>query len=169
MNNNNDNNNNNNNNDWHKVDSIYPPVEEIAFALQDEGKEKVIKRKSGEIKQHKFALIEKLARKVYSNIMKEFNNPDGLTKNVSRGTAPLYKEIILKRRHVDTHETNVFFHQFGKNGKVFLLANDIAHCGLELCIQSFQDYVRVDVDKRNSSRTSNDGLRLACIMLDSKF
>ena len=154
--------------EWHKVASIYPSPGEIATALQDAGKEKVVKNKKGQVTQHRFPLMEKLATDVYKRIFTELK-PEGLTKNVSRGKLPLYKEIVLKRRHVDVHETNPFFHQYRKDGKVYLIANDPKLCGLDLAVQSFQDYIKSETNKRNMSRTTNDGLRLSCIMLDAKF
>ena len=50
--------------EWHKVASIYPSPEEIATALQDAGKEKVVKNKKGQVTQHRFPLMEKLATDV---------------------------------------------------------------------------------------------------------
>lgn len=58
-----------------KDGDIYPKAEEIALALQDPGKAKVVKKKGSELSQFKFPLIEKLCNKIYNNIMKEFEQP----------------------------------------------------------------------------------------------
>ena len=154
---------------WHLCTGIYPSAEEIVVALQDLGKGKVVKQKKRDVQQHKYPLIEKLATKLYTGIQKEFNNPDGLTKNVTRGKQPLIREIIMARRHVDVSETHPFFHQHGRDGKVYLIANSPGHCGLDIAVKRFQDSIIQAMKQKNSARTYNDGIRLGCILLDSKY
>jgi hypothetical protein len=154
--------------EWKLVEGLYPDSEEIATALQDVGKRETVKRKGRDITRQKYPLIEKLARKLYSNIQKECNNPDGLTKNVHRGAQALYKELVLLRKHVDVTETNVFFHSFGEDGKVFLITNDPKHSGVDVAIGNFQSATQATLKIKNAARTCNDGLRVACILLDPK-
>lgn len=71
---------------------------------------------------------------------------------------PLYQDIILKS--TDVQETHPI--------KVYFINNDPKHFGLELAVSNFHDYIHFETEKRNSSGTSNGGLRLACIMLDSQ-
>ena len=97
--------------EWYKNQEIYPDAVEIAKALQDLGK----KDKKG---KQKYPLLEKLAAKLYSNIQRLYNNPDGLTKNVSRGKMPLVQGIAMLRKHKDIHETDSSFHSYRKEGKV---------------------------------------------------
>jgi hypothetical protein len=144
-------------------------MEEIAEALQDPGKQVTVKEKGTEQTRHKFPLMEKLAAKIFTNIQREFNKPDGLTKNVSRGKMPLLKEILMGCCHTDISETDPFFHRFGTEGKVYLLMNNPVHSGLDIAIKQFQKYIENLVQQKNSARTMNNGLRLACILLDSKF
>jgi hypothetical protein len=151
---------------WKDNASVYPSAGEIAAALQDQGKVVVVKRKGGNLNKHRYPLIEKLASKVYAKIRQEFA-PDGLTKNVSRGKTPLYKEILLSRRHVDVTETDPFFLEYTQDGKVFLINNSPVHCGLDHSIDHFQDFVLQQTQQKNSARTNNDGLRLGCILLDA--
>ena len=148
--------------EWYKNQEIYPDAVEIAKALQDLGK----KDKKG---KQKYPLLEKLAAKLYSNIQRLYNNPDGLTKNVSRGKMPLVQGIAMLRKHKDIHETDSSFHSYGKEGKVYLIANDVRTCGLDIAIMHFQRHIQQAVQQKNSARTFNDGLRLGCILLDSKY
>ena len=68
---------------WKDCMDIYPPVAEIAAALQDLGKEVPRKHKRKPIV--KFPLVEKLVTKLYSRILLHFGNPEGLTKNATWG------------------------------------------------------------------------------------
>ena len=90
----------------------------------------------------------------------------GLTKNVSRGRVPLYKELVLKRRHVDVTDCHPFFHEQQSGGKVYLITNNTINCGVDVAIDSFQEASRIQFLKRQDNRTNNDGLRLCCILLD---
>jgi hypothetical protein len=151
---------------WKDCESIYPPEEEIVEALQDPGKNQQVKRKGRDVSIHRYPLIEKLAGKIFGFIQKEFK-PDGLTKNSTRGKQPLLQEILLSRKHFDLSECPPAFHRFGKEGKVYLLTTSQT-AGLEVAVDRFQDYVLHVTNQKNSARTSNDGLRLASIMLDSQ-
>lgn len=152
--------------EWHKCKAIYPPAAEIASALQDPGEGKTVKQKKKEVVKHKFPRVEKLAAKIYRAIQREFSNPEGLTSNVSRGKQVLHQSLIICRRAVDTSDTHPFFHEHGKDGKVFQIANNPETCGMEICIQRFQDHVNQAVKQKNTARTHNDALRLGCILLD---
>jgi hypothetical protein len=154
---------------WKDDIRVYPKPEVIAEALQDEGKQvKVVKKGKEEIK-HKFPAIEKLANQVYTNIRNLFK-PEGLTQNVTRGRVPLYQEIVLNRRHMDLSEQHPFFKDFCKDGrKVFLIHNNPENSGLDRAIDKFQDYVISQLQQKMMVRTSNDGLRLGGIMLNSKY
>jgi hypothetical protein len=151
--------------EWRLLDGLYPDSEEIVVALQDVGKSETVKRKGREITRQKYPLLLKLARNLYTNIQKECN-PDGLTKNVSRGAQALYKELVLLRKQVDISETHVFFHSYGKDGMVFLIANEPMRCGVDVAIGNFQAATQAFVQQKNSARTCNDGLRVASILLD---
>lgn len=146
---------------WKDCVSLYPKPEEIVTALQDEGKQQIVKKKGGEVMRTRYAMMEKLAMKLYQGIMNHFNKPEGLTKNVSRGKQPLYQEIVLGRRHVDASELNPFFHECAKNGKVHTLGNDPINCGIDVALERFQAYINHQVHQKSTARTSNDGLRAA--------
>ena len=152
---------------WKDKTQIYPPCEEIAITLQDKGRKK--KAKKGNHDLHCYPLIEKLSAKVYNAILKHFNNPDGLTKNVSRGKLRLAKEIIHQRKLIDQSELHIFFHKYAVNGQVFTLTNSTVDCGLSVVIEQFQETVTIDVAKRNIARTNMDGLRLSLILLDPQY
>jgi hypothetical protein len=154
---------------WKDCKAVYPPIDEIATALQDLGKHQVVKNKGKEVQQHRYPLVEKLAAKIYSSIQLECNNPEGLTKNVSRGKMTLVRDIILRRRHTDITETDPLFHKFGKDGKVYIITNCTEHAGLDVCLKAFQEAIETSLRQKNSARTSNDGLRLGCILLDSQY
>jgi hypothetical protein len=151
---------------WKNSPRLYPVFEEIAEALQDEGKEVKRKVKGQERVVTSFPKIEKLAHKVYQSIVKEFS-PDGLTKNATRAKKPLYAALVVNRKHTDVTETHPFFHPFGKSGKVFLVTNSPEHCGLDICIDQFQNHYENLIKQKNSARTGDDGLRLGLIMLES--
>jgi hypothetical protein len=154
---------------WSQSATIYPPFEEIIKSLQDPGKSVTVKKGGGrEYSSHKYPLMEKLATKVFTAIQRNLN-PEGLTKNVSRGKIPLFKEMLLSRKHVDISETHSAFHPYGKDGKVFLIGNDPIHAGLSFAVDRFQEYIQVQLEQKNSARTFNDGIRLGCIMLDPKY
>ena len=153
---------------WKDNNNLYPPAEEIATALQDTGKRHTMKQKGREVSIHKYPLIDKLALKLYTAIVSLYK-PDGVTKNKTRGRQFLYKDLVQSRRHRDISETDPFFHQFGKEGKVFLITNDTRHAGVDVCVQNFQRSVEQQLRQKNSARTSQDGLRLGCILLDTQF
>jgi hypothetical protein len=154
---------------WKDCSAVYPSFEEITTAIQDLGKHQVVKVKGREQRQHRYPLVEKLASKVYSSILLEFNNPEGLTKNVHRGKMTLVREIIIRRRHTDISETDSLFHPYGIEGKVYIITNNTVHAGLDVCIKSFQEAIEASIRQKNTARTSNDGLRLGCILLDGKY
>jgi hypothetical protein len=158
----------NNPSKWADCTSIYPPAEEIAAALQDEGKDKTLKKKNQHVTEWKYPLIEKLAGKVFAAIQQQFN-PEGFSKNATRAKQPLYKEIVVARKHVDINKTHPFFHKYGKEGKVFIITNSPQNCGLDLAIKSFQEFVDQSIQQKNSARTCNDGIRLGCILLDPAY
>jgi hypothetical protein len=153
---------------WKDCINIYPLGEEIAKALQDAGKKETAKKKGREFEWQRFPLIETLARKIYTSIQKQFN-PEGLTKIVSRGAQLLYKELVMLRKHVDSTEADVFFHRFSKYGKVFLITNSPNHSGIDVAIGHFQDAIENALKQKISARTSNNGLRVGCILLDPKY
>lgn len=155
---------------WKDCAAVYPSAEEIAIALQDEGQGKSVKEKGSQSERYRYPLIDKLARKIYTSIQKHFNNPEGLTKNVSRGKESLYKEIILGRKLMELSEVPPFFHKFaGKEGRVYVITTSTVHLGMDVILDRFQDSVIAAMQQKNSARTPNDGLRLACIMLDAKY
>jgi hypothetical protein len=154
---------------WKDCPEVYPSFDEIITAMQDIGKHQVGKHKGKEVRQHRYPLVEKLSAKIYSSILLEFNNPEGLTKNVSRGKMGLAREIIIRRRHTDITETDPMFHPYGSGGKVYLVTNSTEHAGLDVCLKCFQDSTEATLRQKNSARTSNDGLRLGCILLDGKY
>jgi hypothetical protein len=158
----------NNTTHWKDVASLYPPAEDIVKALQDRGKKQLKKNKGKDVERHVFPLLEKLAGKLFAAIQSAIK-PPGLTVNPSRGKQPLYKELVLSRRHVDVTETDPFFHSYARDGKVYLISNNASHCGLDQAIQHFQEYHEHQLAQKNSARTPNDGLRLACILLDPTY
>lgn len=154
---------------WKDDIAVHPQAKEIAFALWDPGQNSNAKVKESTCVKHEFPRIVKLAGKIHTNIQRQFHDPEGLTKNVSRGKQPPHREIIPSRKHVDISETNPFFHEFGVDGKVFVLGNKPKNSGLNLAIGHFQDHTDQQMNQKNTARTSNDGLGLACILLDPKF
>lgn len=115
---------------WKDSNGICPSPEEIVEALQDTGKRETAKRKGKEVTHHECPQLEKLSAKLHTNTRKHLN-PEGLTKNVSRGKWPLCREIALSRRHVDVVETGPFFHPLGVGEKVHCIENCPTRCDLE--------------------------------------
>ena len=148
---------------------IYPPAAEIASALQDPGKKVPRRHKGKPIVKHKFPLIEKLATKLYNGILHHFGNHGVVTKNNTRGKQPLFKEILIARRHTDVAMTDPFFHPYQEDGKVYIISNDTRTCGLDKCVRNFEDHVKQELRKKNCARTCNDGIRLGCILLDNAY
>jgi hypothetical protein len=70
---------------------------------------------------------------------------------------------------MDVTEAHVYFHTFGKGGKVMLIANEPTRCGLNRAVLHFQEAIEQEHKKKISARTSDDGIRLGCILLDSQY
>jgi hypothetical protein len=153
---------------WKDVAAIYPSAEDIVLALNDKGEKVKKKEKGKEVIRTKFPLMEKLALKVFQNIVKMIK-PEGMDTNVTRGKRKFMTELLLLRKHVDVHELDVFFHRYAKDGKVFTISNSPLNSGLDLAIEAYQKDVEATIAQKNSARTFNDGLRLASIMLDSNY
>jgi hypothetical protein len=153
---------------WKDNKDIYPPAEEIVAALNDKGEEVARKEKGKAVLRMKYPLLEKLSLKVFQFIIKVIK-PDGIDTYVTRGKKRIMAKILMTRKHVDIHKLNPFSHQYGKDGKVYTLANSETHCGLDLAIEAFQRDVEANIAQKNSARTCNDGLRLAGIMMDNQY
>ena len=149
---------------WSTCSAIYPSPEEIARALQDPGTvvEPKKSNKKGQ-RTYRYPRIEKLSRTVFTHIAKKLS--PGLTQNVTRGSKGIYSAIIEARKQVDVVEQHPFFLQYGKDGLVFLITNSPEHCGLNLIVDRFQESIELLKRQKNAARTSNDGLRLACVLL----
>lgn len=154
--------------EWKECKALYPPKDEIARAFQDAGQRKEYTKKGKKFYQTRFPEIEKLTVKVWNKIM-EIYNPDGMPKNVTRGKTPLLKEIVLRRKHVDASDLDIFFHPHSKDGKVFIISDNTDHCGLDLAISGFQEQYRHSLHQKNVARTCDDGIRLGCILLDPSY
>ena len=151
---------------WRDCEDLCPPADEIALALQDLGEKKKMTKKGKETHITKHAAVEKLAAKIWNNINRVCMKPDGMTKNVTRGKMPLALEILQRRRHVDLNEVSTFFHKYGQQGKVYLITNDVETCGVDHAINGFKEHIKQQVHQKNVCRTFNDGIRLACVLLD---
>jgi len=81
----------------------------------------------------------------------------------------LYNYIVQLRKSVDVISAHVFFHEFAKSGKIFTIKNCSKNCGLNLAVYHFRLNHQEASQKKNSSRTKDDGLRLSLIMLDPEF
>ena len=99
----------------------------------------------------RFQSVEKLANKMFNAIKTKLNNPDGLTKNSTGGKMPLVKEIILRRKHVDVSEVDVFFHPCAKDGKVFIVTNNKEHSDIDLAINGFQEHIKQQIHQKNTA------------------
>jgi hypothetical protein len=75
----------------------------------------------------------------------------------------------MMRKHTDISETRLFFHQFAKAGKVYIIANDLVWCGVNIALDQFKESILAAIHQKNTALTSADGLRLGCIMLDPKY
>ena len=153
---------------WEMHNAIYPAAKDIAAALQDQGK--VVQRKNngrGD-QQHIFPEITKLAKLVFTSIQKYYPMST-LGKNISRDSKMLYNYILQLRKSIDVTSTHVFFHEFAKSGKIFTIKNCSKNCGLNLAVYHFRVNHQEASQKKNSSRTKDDGLRLSLIMLDPEF
>ena len=153
---------------WSALPAIYPDPGEIIEALQDPGK-KVMKLVGGTRQPvTNFPLIQRLSSKIYQSIQTIYN-PEGLTKNSTRGSQSLASSILLARKSTDATTLDPFFHQYAKNGRVYIITNNPVHSGLDIPIKEYQSTIVEALRKARSSRTSNDGLRLALTMLDPKY
>ena len=138
---------------------------EIALTVQDPGKPYSAKEKGKSVTRYKYPLLEKLSSKLCTSIERQF--PDSpLTKNQTRLKKALVFHITSSRKHVDAVEQDPFYLPFSKDGKVFLITNNPTTSGLNIAINRFQDACLATQQQKNSARTFNDGIRLACILLD---
>lgn len=153
---------------WSDCKTIYPDSSEIAAALQDPGK-KVMKIVNGTRQPNtSFPLIQKLCTKIYQAIQSIYN-PDGLTKNVTRGREALASLILCLRKTQDVTNLDPFYHKYAVKGQVFIITNDPVHSGINIAIKQYQESIVDVLRKAKTNRTPNDGLRLALTMLDSKY
>ena len=148
---------------------ILADVTEIAAALQDQGKTSTKKVNGRHQSMTTFPLIQKLCTKTIYQAIQTLYNPDSLTTNISRGREPLVTIVLVARKRADVHTLHPFFHQFAEGGKTYIINNDPVNCGMNIPIKQFQDSVRDMAQKARSSRTANDGLRLALTLLDPKY
>ena len=153
---------------WSDCNDIYPTVREIAEALQDPGKERTKVVNGTKQNVTTFPLLQKLCTKIYQQIQNIYK-PQGLTKNTTRGREILASLVLMHRRHADAVDLDVFFHEFARKGKVYIITNNVVHCGLDIPIREFQATVVDQMVKSKATRTSNDGLRLALTLLDPKY
>jgi len=157
--------------EWKDLHSIYPPFKEIVEALQDPGVKagstNKLSKETGTSRK-KFLKLAKISTVLYKKL-KDAHNPQAqLGENVSRGKDVLLMEMLQSRRHVDTHEADVSFHAFGKEGKVYLIHNCPKCAGLDLAIQRFQQAHEHHIKSRAANRTPEDGLRLAGVLFHSE-
>ena len=153
---------------WKDDMEIYPRAEEIAKALQDLGKNAETTKKGKKNMTQKFPVLDKVCKKVVDNIRRKFGNPAYLTKSDHRAKAKLAMYVCLSRKTRTITKTDPFFHAFGADGQVYLITNNPRHGGFDLAVKQFQDHLMSTHTTKNASRTMNDGLRLASIMLDPK-
>jgi hypothetical protein len=153
---------------WCECMDIYPDAQEIATALQDPGKRHSKTVNGSQQQVSTFPLIQKICTKIYQRIQTLYN-PDGLTKNITRGRESLTSLVLLSRKLTDAMYLDVFFHRFAKNGQVYTITNNPIHCGLDIPIKEFQATILDQIKRAKSTRTSNDGLRLALTLLDPKY
>lgn len=112
--------------------------------------------------------IQKICSQIYHQIQALYN-PEGLTKNTTRGRESLASLVLMYRKLSDAMNLDVFFHSYARNGQVYIITNNPAHCGLDIPLKEFQATILGQIRKARTSRTSHDGLRLALTLLDSKY
>ena len=61
-----------------------------------------------------------------------------------------------------------FFHQCGRDGKVYLISNVTRHSGVDIAVEMFQEHIVQQNSQKNVARTMNDGLRIGCVLLDPR-
>eukprot|EP00980_Cylindrotheca_fusiformis_P018205 scaffold5895_cov150-Cylindrotheca_fusiformis.AAC.2 len=157
---------------WKDDTSIFPSLEFILECLQDQGQQitKTDSTTGQTLKVARYKKLGKLATQVYQAIIKKFE-PEGLTKNISRGKDSLLKGLIGNRKEFCVSITPRSFHPYQQEGQVLAFCPTEPYAGLDRVIDQYQDWCsNNNASKRRAVvRTSNDGLRLACIMLDSKY
>mmetsp|Transcript_121592 Transcript_121592/g.349491 ORF Transcript_121592/g.349491 Transcript_121592/m.349491 type:complete len:342 (-) Transcript_121592:231-1256(-) len=109
-----------------------------------------------------------MSSKIYQKIQTLYN-PEGLTKNATRGRDSLANCILLHRKLSDVTQLDVFFHKYAKNGQVYTITDNPSHCGLDIPVKEYQSSIMDHIRKAKTSRTCNDGLRLSLTMLDTKY
>ena len=75
----------------------------------------------------------------------------------------------MARKLTDAMTLNPFFHQFAKNGQVYVITNNPTTSGLEIPLKEFQESILDMLRKTKACRTHNDDLRLSLTMLDPKY
>jgi len=156
---------------WKDNPEIFPDFAAMAEAMQDPGKVKSgakskAEKKTG-VQRRQFELDGKLATVTFKNIL-QLHKPQGITVNVSRGKEPLAIEIVTSRRHVDTCDTQMAFHAYGKERKVCIVKNCVKCAGVDLAVERFQEAHERAMREKAAHRTPNDGMRLCGILLEQK-
>jgi hypothetical protein len=151
--------------------SLFPGLVPFVCGLQDEGKQD--KKKPHVIK---YGSLDRLARDIVDRLAK--HEPPGMPANVTRRKHDVTKILVSMRKHVDKTSARlelVSIVNDPKNKitlvsepeKMFVVTNDIANAGFNVAMTALLAAWSQRSVGTNLSRTPNDALRVASIMLDA--
>jgi hypothetical protein len=150
--------------------SLFPGLVPFVCGLQDEGKQ-------DKTKPHiiKYGALDKLAKDVSDRLAR--HKPPGMPGNVTRSKQDVTKILVSTRKHVDKTQARrelVSIVEDPKNNiplpsepqKLFVVTNDLSNAGFNVAMSALLAAWSSKAIGTNHSRTPNDALRVACIMLD---
>jgi len=144
----------------------------MVLSLQDDGvvvsSSSKLAKKTG-IQKRKYLKIAKIATQIYKKLKETYNPVAGLDGNVSRGMQVLAMEILQSRKHVDTCDTDKAFHQYGNNGKIYIINNCTLCAGVDQAVNNFQKQHEHNAKTRAAHRTPEDGIRLCGVLFKQEY
>mmetsp|Transcript_16745 Transcript_16745/g.25986 ORF Transcript_16745/g.25986 Transcript_16745/m.25986 type:complete len:120 (-) Transcript_16745:34-393(-) len=76
---------------------------------------------------------------------------------------------MANQKHMDIHGCHAVFHESGKEGKVYSLANNPTNHGLNIAVDQFFNYYSCLSQQQSSNRDPNTGLQIGLILLDPTY
>ena len=151
-----------------KDKKYYPDKAEFLKALQDPGVPDTTKTSgAGEFK---FPKLKKICNKIY-NLLKKYNVPN-LPSNKSRGSESIMSCIKKRRKLVDKTDVFESFASYAtkeSTSQVYILHNDEEYFGFDLILTLYFNYLSSNANKKETSRSPGDAIRVAAIMLLAKY
>ena len=140
----------------------YPKKDEFMKALQDPGVPD--EKQKGSV--FKFPVLKRACEKIWVTF-KELN-VENLPTNKSRGSLSILKCITTRRQLKDKVDVYPSLAEYGAedSSQVFILQNDEQFFGFDIVLTLYFNYLSSKGNKKEVSRSPDDAIRVAGILLD---